>query len=238
MKISVLIIAHNEEKYIARCIESVLQQTQKADEIILIVHNSTDHTKEIAEKYSITVIPYSGPAGITYARIEGLKYGTGEMILCIDGDSYVAKNWISEMTKALVRNQNLLVGSWVIWKGNFFSRISSFFNKYFCVSKNKKATYWIWGPSMAFWGKDKEVVRDIFIQSYSLSEKIGLSRNPDDFWLALFMSKRGNIEVVNTTFVAGHTKEKSFTEAWNRNRENNKNVKKMKAFFEKEHPML
>ncbi len=52
MKTSVLIIAHNEESHIGECIESVLVQSQQPDEIILIVHNSTDRTLQIAKNYT------------------------------------------------------------------------------------------------------------------------------------------------------------------------------------------
>lgn len=48
MKTSILIIAHNEEKHIRECIESILSQTQEADEIVLIAHNCTDNTVKIA----------------------------------------------------------------------------------------------------------------------------------------------------------------------------------------------
>ncbi len=50
-RISVLVIAHNEETHIAECIDSILSQSQKPDEIVLVVHNSTDRTLEIAKNY-------------------------------------------------------------------------------------------------------------------------------------------------------------------------------------------
>ncbi|MBU2103620.1 glycosyltransferase, partial [Patescibacteria group bacterium] len=73
MKTSVLIIAHNESKHIAGCIESLLSQTMQPDEIVLINHNSTDATGEIARKYPVTVVDYEGPEGSVYARIKGFE---------------------------------------------------------------------------------------------------------------------------------------------------------------------
>lgn len=49
--ISILIIAHNEEKHIEKCLESIRQQSLVADEIILVAHNCTDKTVAIAKKY-------------------------------------------------------------------------------------------------------------------------------------------------------------------------------------------
>lgn len=50
--ISILIIAHNEENHIRECIESALGQSMKADEILLIAHNCTDRTVNIAQEYN------------------------------------------------------------------------------------------------------------------------------------------------------------------------------------------
>ncbi len=60
MKISVLIIAHNESTHIAQCIESIITQSCLPDEIICIVHNSTDETANIARKYpQVQVMEFS-----------------------------------------------------------------------------------------------------------------------------------------------------------------------------------
>ena len=58
MKISVVVIAHNEEKHISRCIESILSQTEKPNEVIVVIHNSNAKTLEIANNYKVTAIPY------------------------------------------------------------------------------------------------------------------------------------------------------------------------------------
>jgi glycosyltransferase involved in cell wall biosynthesis len=51
MKTSILIIAYNEELHIRECIESILNQSQKTDEIILIAHNCTDNILNITQEY-------------------------------------------------------------------------------------------------------------------------------------------------------------------------------------------
>ena len=132
------LIPDKEEKYISKCIESLLNQTKKADEIVLIVHNSSDNTLQIANKYPIKIIPFNGQEGITYARIEGLKNIVGDIVLCIDGDSYAKENWIEVMTKTL-RNGNILVGSWIKIKGTLFGNTTNIFDKYLCIfnTKNK-----------------------------------------------------------------------------------------------------
>jgi glycosyltransferase involved in cell wall biosynthesis len=229
MKTSVLIIAHNEEQHIERCIASVLNQTQKPDEVVVICHNCTDATESIAKKYPITVVSYNGPHGITYARIEGCNHVTGDSILCTDGDSFVARNWVEVMTKTLQQG-NVLVGSWMKFKGTTFGWFANFLNKYRSV-RQKKIERMIWGPSMAFWGKDKDIVRKIFEKSIVLSNQLGLTRNPDDYWLALFMQRRGKLGMTNKTYVVQATKELTNKGAVDRSIENVANAEKMEAYL-------
>ena len=231
MKISVLIIAYNEEKYIAKCIESILNQSQKPDEIVLIVHNCTDKTIEIAQKYPITIVPFSEPEGIAYARIKGLESISGDVVLCIDGDSFAEENWIEIMVKTL-ESGNILVGSWVKFRGALIRNLANFFDKYLCV-RNKTIANWIWGSSFAFWGKDKEFVKNIYEKSIKFSQQLQLSRNPDDFWLALFMKQQGKLAVTNKTHMTLHLKEKNSIQVIKRHIENIKNGNKIEKFFNK-----
>ncbi|MFA6392729.1 MAG: glycosyltransferase family 2 protein [Candidatus Paceibacterota bacterium] len=235
MKTSVVIISHNEEKYIARCILSILNQTQKPDEIILVVHNSTDGTYNIAKVYPITMIPFNGEMGPIYARIEGIKNAPGDIILCIDGDSVAEKNWIEIMTKTLQRNNNILVGSYIKISGTIFDTLSNIFNKYFCVSKSTRATRWLWGASFAFWSKDRNFVLDVFEKNINLAKELNLpsGRIAEDYWLALFMNKKGNLEITNATYVTAYSKETSIIKSMLRNRANHKNGDAMRKFFQK-----
>ncbi len=234
MKTSVLIIAYNEEKHIGACIESVLRQTIPADEIIVVAHNCTDATERIAQLYPVKLVSFQGPVGIIYARIESLKQVTGDVVLCTDGDAVVDRNWIEVMTRVLVENKNMLVGSRVMFVGTFYNRFCNFLNTivgWFLPCSGPKVTRVIWGPSIAFWAKNKYVVSDIFAQSYIWSRNLGLTRNPDDYWLALEMSKRGNIAYTTDTTVRAVAKELTSLDAYKRNRENNKHGKKIRAYF-------
>ena len=231
-KISVLIIAHNEEKYISKCIESVLNQSKKADEIFLIVHNSSDNTLALAKKYFINVIQYNGSIGIVYARLEGLKNVSGDIILCIDGDSYAKENWIEVMTD-LLKKGNILVASWVKLKGTMFNFLHNFFNKYLCVRTLRNKARWVWGPSFAFFGKDKDKVSEIFVKSIELTKKLNLSKNPEDLWLALFLGLEGKIEITNKTHVTVNQKEKTNIKAILRSLDNMKNGKIIESYWKK-----
>jgi glycosyltransferase involved in cell wall biosynthesis len=230
-KVSVLIIAHNEEKYVEKCLDSIMNQSITPDEIILIAHNCTDKTEEIASTFpKVKTISYQGPKGIIYARIKGVYLVSGDIIACIDGDSYAEKNWIEVMSK-LLKKGNILVGSWIKIKGTIFGNISNIFIKYLCVLNTKNRGHWIWGPSFAFWGKNKEKVISILERSIELTNKLKLSRNPDDYWLALFMGNEGKLEITNKTNVVCYEKQKTSFESLSRNFDSFKNGMAMRSFW-------
>ena len=89
VKISAIIPVYNSEKYLKRCIDSLLNQTLKEIEIILINDGSTDNSQKIIDDYSkkfpSIFKTFSQPNhGQASARNLGLKYATGEFISFID----------------------------------------------------------------------------------------------------------------------------------------------------------
>ncbi|KKQ19639.1 MAG: Glycosyl transferase, family 2 [Candidatus Nomurabacteria bacterium GW2011_GWA1_37_20] len=233
MKISVLIIAHNEEKYIGKCIKSILSQTKHPDEIVLLAHNCTDKTVEIAKGFPITIVPFNGATGIINARLEGLNNVSGDIILCIDGDSFAKNNWIEIMTATLENNKNVLVGSWVKFKGTILGELYNMYSRHLRVSGKRKTAFWIWGASLAFWGKDKKFVQETIKNSVALSNKINLPSSLEDYWLAMLMSRRGNIEVTNKTYVTTSTKDVSSLEMIFREMTDRKSKRLINDYFEK-----
>ena len=98
MKVSVIIAAYNIEKYIQRCIESVVNQSEREIEIIIVNDGSTDNTLNIINKVNelddrIIVINKKNQ-GLIEARKTGLKYANGEFILFLDGDDWLENNCI------------------------------------------------------------------------------------------------------------------------------------------------
>jgi glycosyltransferase involved in cell wall biosynthesis len=98
MKISVVVPAYNEEEYIEACLRSILQQTEPADEIIIVDNNSTDRTGDIARSLGVTVLTELR-AGVINARNTGFDAATGDVIVRTDADCRVPENWISEVRK-------------------------------------------------------------------------------------------------------------------------------------------
>ncbi len=97
MRVSFVIPAHNEEKYIGECIESILETRkgwEQETEIIIVDNASTDRTREIAEKYPGVRVIYEPNKGLTKARQRGLREATGNLVAYIDADSRVPSAWL------------------------------------------------------------------------------------------------------------------------------------------------
>lgn len=102
--ISIIIPAYNIEKYIAKALQSLLNQTCKDFEIILVDDGSTDKTADVAKsilgdtnlKYSLIT---QRNAGVSVARNHGLELATGSYVLFLDGDDYLAPNCLSLMSR-------------------------------------------------------------------------------------------------------------------------------------------
>lgn len=93
VKVSVIIPVYNTEKYVAECIESVMNNTLKDIEIICVNDGSTDSSPEILAEYALAdsrvIIVNKENGGLSSARNAGMKKAHGEYILFLDSDDYI-----------------------------------------------------------------------------------------------------------------------------------------------------
>lgn len=94
--ISVIVPAYNIDKYIERCIKSILNQTYSNIEVIIVDDGSTDNTRNIIDEYALKdhrIIPiHKENGGVSSARMEGIYKATGEWIGFVDGDDVIEAN--------------------------------------------------------------------------------------------------------------------------------------------------
>src|ERR1039458_2768165 len=108
MKISLIICAYNEEKYIGRCLKSVLNHAPDNLLEVLVVNNaSTDKTAEIAARYPGVRVIDESSKGLTKARQRGLMEAKGDLLAFVDADSQMPQNWFSIVNKEFTKDPNL-----------------------------------------------------------------------------------------------------------------------------------
>ncbi len=102
IKVSVIVPVYNTEKYLRKCLDSLVNQTLKEVEIIVIDDKSTDNSRAIINEYekkhaNIKVIHNKTNQGIGYNRNLGIKKASGEFISFIDSDDYLDLDNLEKM---------------------------------------------------------------------------------------------------------------------------------------------
>lgn len=99
MRISIIIPVYNVKKYLPQCLNSILAQSRKVEEIILIDDGSTDGSAKICDEYAarhaaVTVIHQTNQ-GVAAARNAGLQRCSGDYIAILDADDAIASDYIA-----------------------------------------------------------------------------------------------------------------------------------------------
>ncbi len=93
MKYSIIIPVYNVEKYIDRCLKSILEQSYEKYEVIIVNDGSPDNSMDIIKKYTKKDKRFKAytkeNGGLSDARNYGVEQATGDVIVFIDGDDYV-----------------------------------------------------------------------------------------------------------------------------------------------------
>ena len=106
-KVSVILPAYNVEKYIAKSIDSVLEQSFTDYELLIIIDGSPDNSKSVAESFSdsrISVFEKKN-GGLSDARNYGLERATGDYIYFMDSDDWI-EPYLLEKTVSVLENEN------------------------------------------------------------------------------------------------------------------------------------
>ena len=102
-KVSVIVPVYNAEKYLDQCIESILSQTLKDLELILVDDCSTDNSRSTMLKYKgdsrVKTILLDKNGGVSAARNIALRASTGEYISFVDSDDFIAIDMYEKMLK-------------------------------------------------------------------------------------------------------------------------------------------
>lgn len=119
-KVSVIVPVYNVEEYLERCLDSLVNQTLKDIEIIIVNDGSTDGSKEIIQeyinKYKNIVYLEKKNGGLSSARNYGIPYAKGEYIGFVDSDDYVELTMYEKMYNKAVEEKSDMVECDFIWE--------------------------------------------------------------------------------------------------------------------------
>lgn len=114
-KVSIIVPVYNVELYIDECIQSILEQTYRNIEIILVDDGSTDKSgikcDEYAKKDSRIIVLHKVNGGLAEARNYGVNYASGEWILFVDSDDYIKNNACERLIETAMKfKSDIVVG--------------------------------------------------------------------------------------------------------------------------------
>ena len=116
-QVSVIVPVHNAEKFLSRCVDSLLNQDYKETEILLVENGSSDSSRDICLKYAqdhknVRCI-VSDQKGVSYARNLGLHKASGYYVTFADADDWTEPDYVSSMVDGMEKqNAGLAVAGW------------------------------------------------------------------------------------------------------------------------------
>lgn len=109
-KISIIVPVYNVENYIERCIKSLLNQTYRNIEIIIIDDGSTDNSEKLCDQFKNeerVLVIHTKNAGVSKARNLGIEKASGNLIGFVDADDYVREDMFENLYKAISEESNI-----------------------------------------------------------------------------------------------------------------------------------
>ncbi|DAB31266.1 MAG TPA: glycosyl transferase [Sulfurospirillum sp. UBA11407] len=205
VQISVVIPTYNRFDFVQRAIKSVLEQSEKVDEIIVVDDGSTDKTKNLQNQENITYV-YQPNSGVSSARNHGIKKAKYEWIAFLDSDDTWDKDKIKHQKSLHVKNPTLLAS----FCDEMWIRDEKIINP---KNHQKKEE-----PTFLNSLRLCKIGASSFLSHKSLFEKVGLfdedlvACEDYDLWLRilkLYPIKYLDLKLVNK--YAGHENQLSFT---------------------------
>ena len=182
--ISIIIPVYNVEKYLKKCIDSILMQSYTDYEVILIDDGSTDSSGTLCDNYQSNArfrIIHQTNKGVSSARNKGLSIAAGEYILFVDPDDWLSDNALEIIMREIGDADLLMFNYYSVHEKNdnttFLKRNT---NSIYSTKHIVKNPFWeILGNSGVIWNKlfKRSVIRNTFFN-------IGMSYGEDMIFLA------------------------------------------------------
>lgn len=147
MKISIIITAYNVGKYIGRAVKSVLSQTYKNIEVVIVEDCSTDNTRDIIENLAkeddrIKIVYHTENKGAGWGRRDGINACTGDYFITVDGDDWLDETFIESLArKAEETGADIVSGGITVNKEGGYWEKTCYGNP-ICEGEDKVLKFW------------------------------------------------------------------------------------------------
>lgn len=177
--VSIVVPVYNCEKYLKRCIESLLGQTYPYIEIILVNDGSTDDSLKISKEYEekyfhISVIDQKNQ-GVSVARNAGIHFSSGVYIGFVDSDDYVERDYVEKLVSGFSNGVDICIcGHDIVRENKTIERCP----KYNAFWNEKQIKYRLFMDTN-FMGTWDKMYRKEFLLKWNVYFKDGLCMSED-----------------------------------------------------------
>lgn len=226
MLISVIIPVYNSEKYLEKCLDSVLAQTFTDFEVLLINDGSADESGNICDDYaqkdSRIRVFHKHNGGVSAARNLGLNNAKGEWICFMDSDDYLNANYLKALLDSVKNNDSLDLaihgfkriskkGETIITFGNHIVRADDYHNLF-----DKIEVFKYGYPFSKFYKRDLITQHGIrFPENYSFAEDLSFFLNYLSYSDIIKFENVANYNYISNENSLSRTF-KNYQEYWNR----------------------
>ncbi|MDA8364160.1 MAG: glycosyltransferase [Gammaproteobacteria bacterium] len=188
MRISIIIPAYNEERYLPGCLQGVLDEIAGCPdpasvEVIVVDNASTDRTAEVAGAFRGVRVVREPQKGLTRARQKGLSEARGDILAYVDADTRMPSGWITHVLRTFDSSRDVVCvsGPYIYYDASLVERVLSWLYwtvlavpaywiiRYMVVGGNfaarKDALIAIGGfdTDIAFYGEDTNIARRLHV---------------------------------------------------------------------------
>jgi glycosyltransferase involved in cell wall biosynthesis len=184
--VSVIVPAYNEEKYIERCLESVLAQDQSPEfEVIVVDNGSSDKTGLIVRMRFPQVKLISEPKkGVVFARNRGAKEAQGEILFFVDADVVLPRRHIKNVMNKFKDDQKLVALSGpYAFEGNFYLKFITLFSYLFLALPAEYLINRLLGLAASGIAGNLAVRKEAFEKIGGFNEEIAFYGDDTDFFM-------------------------------------------------------
>ena len=107
-RLSVIVCAHNEARYLPACLHSLLAQTRVPDEILVVNNASTDETRAVAQRIPYVQVVDEPRKGLVVARETGRRAATGDILIYLDADCRAPLTWLERVERRFLSTPHLI----------------------------------------------------------------------------------------------------------------------------------